>query len=322
MRTRPADVPDADVAQAVATGWGVRVDEIAYAPVGFGSHHWHAATDVGRFFVTVDVVRDRADLTAALGAASALRDAGLEFVHAPLAGLDGALLRTVAGRYPLSVHRWIQGTTASEVGDGRQGETLALLARLHSMTPGSTRARRANLAVQGRSGFEAAMGTIDTPWPGPYGEKARALLREHRDQLRALFVIHDREAAKMLGGQDEWVVTHGEPHGDNLIVGTDGLHLIDWDTALIAPAARDVWQVGGANEVEHYREATGRRIPREELDHFRRDGNLAEICLYAADFAVPHEETGDTRIMWGGFTESLANLLAEGTTSSCPLGER
>ncbi|GGB40460.1 hypothetical protein GCM10011492_34090 [Flexivirga endophytica] len=310
MRVPPPDVSDADVAQCVASGWGVHVDEIAYVPVGFGSHHWRVRSGAEWLFVTVDVVRDGAQLAAALGTAAALRAQGLEFVHAPRPDTSGGLLQTVAGGHTLVVHEWLDGTVVSSLDDVPHAATTALLARLHAASLATVPARRADLVVQGRVGFEAALQQIDTTWPGPYGERARSLLREHRGGLGDLLAIHDREAAKMLANQGTWVVTHGEPHGDNLISGDDGLHLIDWDTALVAPAARDVWQVGGAPEQDNYRELTGRSVPQDELDHFRRVWDLAEICLYTADFAAPHDETADTAIMWGGFVESLDRLLA------------
>lgn len=290
MRVPPPDVSDDEITECVAASWGVRVDEISYAPVGFGSHHWHVTTDVGRLFVTVDVTRDAAELAAALGTALALHGAGLSFVHAPLPAVDGGVVRTVAGHYPLAVHRWIDGVAAADAPGDHTEETLRLLVRLHSVPPDVAPARRATLEVQERAGFDAAVGRIGRPWPGPYGEMARSLLRRRERQLGELFAIHDGEAVKMAETQSDWVVTHGEPHGDNLVVGSDGLHLIDWDTALIAPAARDVWQVGGTREAERYRDETGRELPHVELNHFRRDWDLAEVCQYVAHFA------GSTRI--------------------------
>lgn len=123
----PPDVSDADVARCVATGWRVRIDEISYAPVGFGSHHWQLTTDVGRLFATVDVAKDGAEVAAALGTAVVLRDQGLDFVHAPMRAVDGAVLRPVVGRYPLAVHRWIDGVAGSDASASYTRETLEML---------------------------------------------------------------------------------------------------------------------------------------------------------------------------------------------------
>jgi len=45
---------DSAVANALRIGWGMVVDSVEYAVVGFGSHHWRASATSQRWFVTVD----------------------------------------------------------------------------------------------------------------------------------------------------------------------------------------------------------------------------------------------------------------------------
>ncbi|MEE4542734.1 phosphotransferase [Streptomyces sp. V4-01] len=53
MRERPRDLTDGAVREAL-TGWGIEAVRVAYAPVGFGDHHWTAEEAGGRrWFVTV-----------------------------------------------------------------------------------------------------------------------------------------------------------------------------------------------------------------------------------------------------------------------------
>ena len=54
MFTRPTDLTDDEVAAAVVDHWASEPDEITYAPVGFGSHHWWVTAGADRWFVTVD----------------------------------------------------------------------------------------------------------------------------------------------------------------------------------------------------------------------------------------------------------------------------
>jgi hypothetical protein len=84
--TRPPDVSEGDVADAVAEGWGRRATHVEYAPVGFGSHHWAVTMPDGRLFATLDDLiarrrhateppaETRRRLEAALSTARALRD--------------------------------------------------------------------------------------------------------------------------------------------------------------------------------------------------------------------------------------------------------
>ncbi len=54
MLTKPPDLSDLSVAEAVNAGWGLPVDRMEHAPVGFGGRHWSTWSDGRRWFVTVD----------------------------------------------------------------------------------------------------------------------------------------------------------------------------------------------------------------------------------------------------------------------------
>jgi hypothetical protein len=96
MHAPPADLSVSELRTALVSGWRIEPSSIAYAPVGFGSHHWTVVEPSSRrWFVTADAVTDSstrlAELSAALSTAFTLRrDAGLKFVGAPVQRLDGA----------------------------------------------------------------------------------------------------------------------------------------------------------------------------------------------------------------------------------------
>ena len=104
MHVPPADLSVSHLRTALVSAWRIVPSSIAYAPVGFGSHHWTVVEPSSRrWFVTADAVTDSstrlAELSSALRTAFTLRrDAGLEFVVAPVQRLDGGLLQT-SGRY-------------------------------------------------------------------------------------------------------------------------------------------------------------------------------------------------------------------------------
>ena len=101
VKALPDGLETAALIVSLADGWGFDVVTIDYAPVGFGSYHW-VATDVtgARVFVTVDELdrkpwlgdtRESAfdGLTRAFSSATSLRDAGLDFVVAPIHSKQG-----------------------------------------------------------------------------------------------------------------------------------------------------------------------------------------------------------------------------------------
>ncbi len=91
------------ISDALSDGWGFRPASLSYLTVGFGSHHWLAVDTGGlRLFVTVDDLSEKlpddTDTTGAVfgrlsqafeSALSLRRDAGLDFVVAPLPATAG-----------------------------------------------------------------------------------------------------------------------------------------------------------------------------------------------------------------------------------------
>jgi hypothetical protein len=120
--TRPDDLPDEVLIEALLKGWGLDVASLEYRAVGFGSHHWSArATDGRRWFLTVDDLDAKqrfsndsrevafARLRAALSTARSVNDAGADFVAAPLLGRESDVLHRVTDRFALAVYPRIEG---------------------------------------------------------------------------------------------------------------------------------------------------------------------------------------------------------------------
>jgi aminoglycoside phosphotransferase (APT) family kinase protein len=106
---------------------------------------------------------------------------------------------------------------------------------------------------------------------------------------------------------ERMIVTHGEPHRANTIITADGVALIDWDTALIAPPERDLWTLIAEDPsiVEEYEARTG-TTPRPELvELYALSWDIAEISIYVAGFRQPHRDTEDTRLAWTALEHHL-----------------
>jgi Phosphotransferase enzyme family len=100
MRVPPGAVTEPELREALRA-WGIEAAEPAYAPVGFGDHHWTAQeADGRRWFVMAAAHADKEGgyegLARAMDTAVALREDGLGFVVAPVRARDGATLRRLA----------------------------------------------------------------------------------------------------------------------------------------------------------------------------------------------------------------------------------
>ena len=149
MFTQPADLADDVVSAVVQDAWQLEIRRIDYAPVGFGSYHWHAWTDQDRLFVTADDLvgsgghlgasptEGARRLAAGLCSARALRNEGLTFVVAPIPTADGEILKLVEERWALALYPFIDGSSAQYGAYATAAErhaVIELLATLHQTT--------------------------------------------------------------------------------------------------------------------------------------------------------------------------------------------
>jgi aminoglycoside phosphotransferase (APT) family kinase protein len=302
MRTRPGDISDAELIDALRRHWAIRAGSLEYRPVGAGSHHWVAIDSAGpRWFLTVDdlekgrIAESPDEAFDVLGrawrAVHWLQGEGIEFAVGPVPPLGVRL----APRYALCVFPYVEGEPLGPGGyenDDDRRRVEELLARLHGLGPCPV-AGRDDFAVPGRRKLQLAMNT-DAGWDaGPYSGRARELLSNSRDGVAEEFRRYDELVDRVRQSPERMVLTHGEPHSANVLRQRDGqLLLIDWDTMLIAPPERDFAMVGGSGDAD-------------ALRMYHRWWGLAEICEYVDRFRRPHNDDEDHRAAWADLQNYL-----------------
>jgi spectinomycin phosphotransferase len=327
MYTRPPELADQRIVAELEAGWGLTVDAVEYLPVGFGSHHWRADGRGERWFVTVDDLdakrwtpdetRDEGfeRLEAAIATSRALRDHGLDFVVAPEPTVDGPILHRL-DRFAVALYQHVEGRThpygAFPSADDRRA-VLDLVVRLHA-APVVGPARADDFELRNRGDLDRALDDLHRPWDtGPYGEACREALAGTEPALRRHLAVYDGLAARACAQPDRMVLTHGEPHAANTILTAAGWVLVDWDTALLAPPERDIWEMARADpaDLDHYTAATGRTVQTEALELYRLGWDLAEVAIYTALLRVPHERSEDVDLSWGHLQGYLGQLASE-----------
>ena len=330
MLTEPRDLDRSELERILEDGWRLRGLQLDYLAVGFGSHHWSAIDSRRtRRFVTVDDLEadfrttpdtdsafaalDRAFRTAAL-----LRDnTTLEFVLAPLFDRDGAVIRRLDNRYAVTVSPLIDGQS-SEYGPYEERDERramgAVLGRLHAATdrvpadlPG-----REDFAVPSRAALVEALHDLDRTWDsGPFAEPTRKLLQLSGHDLELRLHEYDEIVAGVRESSDSWVITHGEPHRANVIRDPrGGVHLVDWDTTLLAPRERDLQMVLDQELTgwDEYSELAGvATLNHEALQLYRLWWELSDIAVFVAGFRARHQRTEDMVASWDNLALCLAS---------------
>ena len=307
----PEELESSALIDFLADGWDFDVEAIHYAPVGGGSYHWVVEDLEGRRgFVTADDLdhkpwlgdtRESAfdGLRRAFDTADALRDGGLSFVVAPILTTRGETVRRIGQRYSISLFPFMDGQTGTfgHYETAERAALLAMLAKLHRAPVVGSVTSHVDLDLAGRRRLEAALRALNRTWSGgPFSEPARKLLAPHAHYVAELLALSDRLSVDVARRSTDWVVTHGEPHGGNVMRVGESHVLVDWDTVALAPPERDLWMFGGDNgeEADGYADATGHELDAVAMNFFRLRWDLADIAAFTDLLRSPHEHTEDT----------------------------
>jgi spectinomycin phosphotransferase len=316
MRGPPEDLDESDLPTWLSEGWGLTVAAAEHVAVGGGSYHWRAVDDTGRrHWLTVDDLDEKefladtreaalAGLRSALDTALALREAGLEFVVAPVPTRRAETVRAVGAHHAMAVFPFVEGRTwrfADRLAPAERAALVDLLARLHRVPPSAVPAVPAPLRPPVLADLESALSNLDREWVGgPFSEPTRALLAGHAEEVRGLVETFDRLAGEVQAACAARVVTHGETHPGNVMSAGGRLLLVDWDTVGLAQPERDLWMVdaGDGDELRRYAEATGRPVDEAAIRLYRLRWRLDDIGIFVKRLRSEHQRSPDTEHLW------------------------
>lgn len=245
MREPPALAPDA-IAAALYAGFGIRVAQLEFLPVGNDAASWAfrvGAPDGQAWFLKVRAGDGRWPGSAVPWH---LHRLGVPHVLAPLATTAGMPHVEVDG-FALALYPMLDARPAVEVGlSAEQWRTLGDVVRqVHAVppTPDLTRmVARETFRPAGRdvaAGLEALLVTAP-PGDGLARELA-AFWRPRREVVRALVDRADVMGRQLRRSAAPQVLCHGDLHTWNLLVEAVGwLWVADWDEAVLAPKERDL----------------------------------------------------------------------------------
>jgi spectinomycin phosphotransferase len=327
MRAKPSDVDEGLLSDAIRKQWGFRANTLKFEPLGAGSHHWFASDAAGeRRFVTVDDLglkpwfgadTDAAfrGLKTAYEVARMLHDGGLDFVVAPIPAARDEVLVWLSERFTIALFPFVDGHTADfdDAPVGRERDALLRMwARLHAATPlVRGRALKRGFGVTCRRELEAALRETDRAWEGgPHSEAAREWVASNRDWLIGALARFDDSARRIAVKGYPPVITHGEPHGRNLITNGSSRFLIDWDTVALALPERDLWMLddGAPGALDAYAEASGRAADPECVAFYAATWHLSDIALFVDLLRDPHIDDADTRAALANLDVAAARL--------------
>ena len=308
MRTRPPDLAESDLIVALTNGWGLKDVDLEHLPIGAGSHHWRCTDGKGtRHFVTVDDL-DRKPflgehaaevfehLRSALETARTLRsDAELDFVVSPLDNVDGEVLTRVGTHYAVAFYPFLGDPQPFRkvLTGGERTALVDMLGRLHGSSPGVAATARVIVpSVPLREDLENALRDLDADWAGgPYSGPARSTVARNAGLIMQWLERFDELEAGVDMTAAKPVLTHGEPHSGNIVRSRDRFLLVDWDTAGLAPAERDLWMIGRGDPTL--------------CELYRLRWRLDDLSWCVHELRSAHRQDEDSERAWRGLCSSI-----------------
>jgi spectinomycin phosphotransferase/16S rRNA (guanine(1405)-N(7))-methyltransferase len=219
----------------------------------------------------------------------------------PVPASDGTVVAELAPGFAVSVYPHLDGDSfpwqpwQDSEADLRT-EALAVVTELHAVPAAAWgRASTEDFAIPRRAALDAALaGRLPDPTAGPFADLAGRLVARYVPVLGHLLTHHDALADAARARPETFVLTHGEPHPGNFMRVGGRLRLVDWDTALIAPPERDLWDFGLGDPALQ--------------DLYSLRWNLADTAVYLHLFSRPHTDDATTRASWINLVDTLANL--------------
>jgi spectinomycin phosphotransferase len=125
----------------------------------------------------------------------------------------------------------------------------------------------------------------------PVAVELAGFLKSRKEVIQDLNRRAERYSGMLQDRSAEFIVCHGDIHGWNLLIDTNGaLYMVDWDTLVCAPKERDLMFIGGGlgesgytpqEEQTMFYQGYGRtKIDRTALTYYRCERIIEDLAVY------------------------------------------
>jgi spectinomycin phosphotransferase len=249
------DVPDLTLSGCLRDDFGVCTREVTFLPLGndVDTAAYRVVTEDGTlFFLKLRGWRRSGQFDQTTVAIPRfLHDAGIAQVIAPIPTRDGRLW-ALLGDYAAILFPFVSGQDGIETPlSARQWISLgAALRAMHTLTvppPISCQVPRETYDSHWRDFVRAIQRQIAVmDYTDVIAAATASFLRAQRAAIDHIISRAESLAATLRANPPATVLCHADIHAANVLLAPDGaLHIVDWDTLIIAPKERDLMFIGG-----------------------------------------------------------------------------
>ena len=312
------DLPDEKIIACLRNGFGLRVTQIAFLPIGADVNtavYRAVAEDESPYFVKL---RRGAFDEITVTLPKFLRDQGIAQILAPLATTRGKLWANL-GADKLMLYPFVNGRDgyAVDLSEHHWIDLGIALKRIHTMILPQAlmdRIQRETYTPQWRESVKAFLDRNDDASDDPVAVELSAFLKTRRNDIFDLVERAERLAQALQLRASEFVLCHSDIHAGNILINAnDTLCIVDWDNPILAPKERDLMYVGGGQGF------TGHTTQEEETLFYRGYGqtqiNPVALAYYryeriVEDIAVECEQIFSTKDGGADRAQALSWLIS------------
>jgi spectinomycin phosphotransferase len=287
---------DETLVACVREAYGLRVEKISFLPLGADRHtavYRVVTSEERKYFLKL---RKGDFHEASVAVPNYLSDSGVKQVIPALATQTGQLWANLMP-FKVILYPFVEGHHGFE---GKlSGEQWAAfgsgLKRFHTTefpTELTGGIRKEDFSPKWRKRLRKFLGYIEKETVRePVAVELADFLKSNKDVLLDLIQRAERFSGMLQGRSAEFIVCHGDIHGWNLLIDTDGaLYMVDWDTLVFAPKERDLMFIGGGfgesgytpqEEESLFCQGYGRiKMDQIALAYYRCERIIEDIAVY------------------------------------------
>ena len=313
------NIDDSLILARLAEAYGLRARQLAFLPLGVDVNaavYCVVAEDETAYFLKL---RKGAFNEIAVSVPYFLAAQGVEAIIVPLETTTRQLWAELGG-YKMILYPFVAGENGYEVGlSERQWHKFgAALRGVHSVAfPPALAGRvpRETFSPEWREmvkAFQVEVG--ERVYEDPTAVRLAAFMRSKRAEISRLVARTNALGMALQGRPLEQVLCHTDIHPGNLLLGeNDALHIVDWDSPVLAPKERDLMLIGGCpawssarQEALFYQGYGPVEIDPTALAYYRYERIIQDIAAFCQQILSP-----DTKCAGGEDREqSLVYLMS------------
>jgi spectinomycin phosphotransferase len=305
------DIADRQVIASLADAYGAEAHTLTFLPLGADRNTavYRADTEESSLFVKL---RSGLFDAASVVVPCWLHEHGIPQVMTALPNRDGQLW-TQLGAFKLMVYPFIEGTDGFQRLLSAQhwvalGQALRAIHTSQLPPDLAHNIPQEQYAPLARNAVHTLLDALDfAAYDDTISMAFITIIQTHEADIRRLLDAAEQLVERLQAQPRPLILCHADIHVGNLLVDTSGqLHIVDWDTMLLAPRERDLMFMGmglGSNALVSTREQArlfyegygNTDIDYEALAYYRCERIIQDVYEYATQLLQTSGDSADRR---------------------------